>query len=522
MGKSQGDTAMNPTRTLEKIPLHLIIESKLNPRDKQTPDELSDLCDSIVSKGLLQPISVRPDGDGYEILDGHRRFWAYEFMQMETILAFIVEIDRKLVPEYQLVCNLQREDLHPMKLAELYATLTAGDRDKIHALATQIGKKPQDVHQILNLVNLTKQAKALFLKDSITIDHAILLCKMTPDDQEHAMDFFLSDQEYGSDAIKSFKKWIDQEITFSISNAPWDKSDGELIPGVVACDACPKNSAFNISLFPDAKGKGFCGDRACFKAKLEAYKVMMHKKARKEEGLPFILISTSHSMSPDEPMKIKDVKLSGRYVIVKDGKECENTKRAQWIDGPSHGKFTKVCNYSKCPKHFKGSGPSSSVKSDDYNSPVQRAKRKEAEEKLNAKRELDYKVTDAVVDAIIKKLPAKCSTHLLREVAIVFNTVLYLDLDVRESFFIKGNVDDYIDKAKDASLVRIIIAFIISNDVGDAVDPNEAHRLNSWAKHLKIDTEAIRKRITDQAAKAEKSAAPRKDEKAGEQKKAKK
>src|SRR5690242_13057923 len=99
--------------------------SRINPNPNQprvefNEEALAELADSIRERGVLQPILLRPDGDGYMIIAGERRWRAAQRAQLHAIPAIVREIDESTVAELALIENIQREDLNPLEEAEGY------------------------------------------------------------------------------------------------------------------------------------------------------------------------------------------------------------------------------------------------------------------------------------------------------------------------------------------------------------------------------------------------------------------
>ena len=105
--------------TIEKLSLQLIIPDPNNPRQSFDQEKLQELAASIQSIGQEQPISVRPRGDRFVIIQGHRRFHAHQLIHAETIDAIVRDdISEKDAALRQIVENLQRADLSPIEEAK--------------------------------------------------------------------------------------------------------------------------------------------------------------------------------------------------------------------------------------------------------------------------------------------------------------------------------------------------------------------------------------------------------------------
>lgn len=113
-------------RELLHLPFDQVVPSETNPRLNLDREPFDELKKSIDANGLLQPIVVRPKGDVYEIIGGHRRYCALRELAGERpsdkrftrIAVVVVDVDDEMVPVLQLAENLNRSDLSPTEVAE--------------------------------------------------------------------------------------------------------------------------------------------------------------------------------------------------------------------------------------------------------------------------------------------------------------------------------------------------------------------------------------------------------------------
>ena len=98
-----------------EIPLERIRPNKLNPRQGIDEQGLDELAKSIASVGVMQPITVRPTADGYEVVVGERRFRASKLAGLDKIPAIVRELTDAEVLELILIENAQREDLNDVE-----------------------------------------------------------------------------------------------------------------------------------------------------------------------------------------------------------------------------------------------------------------------------------------------------------------------------------------------------------------------------------------------------------------------
>lgn len=500
--------------TLHETLVTDIKPSSSNPRKYFGQAEHEELIRSVQEKGIIEPLLVRRNGsEQYEIIDGERRYRAAVAANVTSLPCIVVNASHEEAYEMQLISHLQRTNIHPLEEAEAFDTflgpLTKENRARrksINELAKKTGKAVSHIAQRLKLLELVKPAKELYLKNVITIEHATLLAKMVPEDQDRALNWLCDDEGFryfgngdgfgevtGKEVakdIKLFREWIQEEISLNLKEAPFNKEDAGLIPGVPACITCPKNSGYNTALFPELDAKSVCGDRHCFHAKVEAHIAAEKKRIRKEERRGFVMISTTQ-LAQDDPLRAKDVKMDGRFKIVKEGKECEDTKRAQWIDGPNKGKFTLICNYSKCKKHFGGEGRiASTPKSGSYDDPKQVQKRLLAQAENRFTHAIDRVVELEASKQILKKSKGLGRFELERLVLSLFDANWPADEFFKELYGVapEKTLKD-VKKLSETDLTCVVLCHILSaSSYGE--DHNEA-----FAKHYKIDLGGIRKEV---------------------------
>jgi ParB family chromosome partitioning protein len=470
-----------------------------NPRKDFNPADHAELTESVAAKGIQDPLLIRPmNGSGvYEIVDGERRWRVATQLNLETVPCYVRAMDDSEARDARLISHLQRKNLHPMEEAHAFNHAIESGKYTQGELAIKLAKPHSYIAQRLKLLDLTGRARAAYSKNTITLDHATLLAKMTTEDQDRAMEYLI-ETDYGENNklveiakdIKLFKAWIVDEISLNLSVAPFDTKDSSLIPGVPACLECPKNSGFNTALFPELNAKHVCGDRICFKAKVEAHLAREKKRVRKEEKRPFIMISKGQ-LAMDDPLKVQGVKMDGRYKIVKPGSECDDTKRAQWIDGPSKGKFTLVCNYSKCKKHWGGSGRSAPRGS--FNDPKENEKRERAQKDQSFRRAVELEAYSRAASAILEKTKGKFDEFSLKALTVEIFDIWGWDLERSGFEKIMGKKLSALERAlgsmKVTDLERVNLAALLFKDI----DSGPGNLVNKYAKHLKIDVQGYLK-----------------------------
>ena len=144
------------------------------PRRHFDENAIAELADSIGLRGLLQPIIVRrsPDGDGYQLVAGERRWRAAQRAGLHQIPALVRELDDAATYEIALVENIQRQDLNAIEEAGAYRRLIDDFGHNQEALAKLVGKSRSHVANLMRLLDLPAPVQALVGDGSLAMGHA--------------------------------------------------------------------------------------------------------------------------------------------------------------------------------------------------------------------------------------------------------------------------------------------------------------------------------------------------------------
>lgn len=175
------------TLALRSIPIGQLHDHPQNPRRSFDELKLAELTESVREKGILNPLLVRPNADGFEILAGARRFRAAKMAGLDAVPAIVRELDDAAALEVVVVDNLQRDDLHPFEEAEGYAALMKAAGYDVDAIAQKISKSAKYVYDRVKLLQLIPELRTVFLDGEISAGHAILLARLQPSDQKRAL-----------------------------------------------------------------------------------------------------------------------------------------------------------------------------------------------------------------------------------------------------------------------------------------------------------------------------------------------
>ena len=137
---------MQDSSAFQYIAIDQIHESTTNPRQTFEQSKLEELAESIRQHGLIQPITIRPNASGFEIVAGARRFRAAQLAELFSLPARIVELDDAAAMEWQLVENSQRVDVHPYEEAQGFQRLLDLPGYDVAALVSKSGKSAAHVY----------------------------------------------------------------------------------------------------------------------------------------------------------------------------------------------------------------------------------------------------------------------------------------------------------------------------------------------------------------------------------------
>jgi ParB family transcriptional regulator, chromosome partitioning protein len=166
---------------LQEIPLTAIKPSRFQPRRHFDEEALRELADSIHEVGLLQPVLVRPDGEGgYELIAGERRWRAAGRIGLQSIPALVRTTDDSAALEQALVENLHRDDLNALEEAAAYQQLIEDFHLTHEQVAESVGRSRATVTNMLRLLQLPPAIQRLLRDGRIEAGHARALLG-TPD-----------------------------------------------------------------------------------------------------------------------------------------------------------------------------------------------------------------------------------------------------------------------------------------------------------------------------------------------------
>ena len=162
-------------RQISEIDIALIRPNPFQPRKDFDEDALIALAHSIEQLGLIQPVTVRTGGNGYELIAGERRLRAAQRAGLERIPAYVREVDADSMLQMAIVENIQRENLNPIEEALAYRRLMEECAMTHEDVARSVAKSRSAVTNMLRLLRLPPIVQAGLRDGDVSVGHARVL-----------------------------------------------------------------------------------------------------------------------------------------------------------------------------------------------------------------------------------------------------------------------------------------------------------------------------------------------------------
>jgi len=165
---------------LAKISVDFISRNPYQPRTDFNAEAMEELKKSILSNGLIQPITVRRTPDHkYQLISGERRLNAFREIGYKEIPAYIIQIDSdELLLALALIENIQREDLNPIEIGTAFKRLMDECHLTQEQIAEKVGKKRTTIANSIRLLKLPEKIQQSLISGIITAGHARALINL--------------------------------------------------------------------------------------------------------------------------------------------------------------------------------------------------------------------------------------------------------------------------------------------------------------------------------------------------------
>ncbi len=191
---------------VEEIPVAKVRPNPYQPRKHFDAESLSELAESIKTHGLLQPIVVKEDLDGYILIAGERRLRASKLAKNKTIKAIVVSVSDTQMREHALIENIQRDELNIIDLAQAYQELIEFHELTHEQLSQTVHKSRAQITNTLRLLQLNDKGRKALVEGKISAGHAKVILGLEPNEQAMMIDSIIGQKLSVRDVENMVKK----------------------------------------------------------------------------------------------------------------------------------------------------------------------------------------------------------------------------------------------------------------------------------------------------------------------------
>ena len=348
-----------------------------------------------------------------------------------------------------------------------------------------------------------------FLKDQITIGHALLIAKLPASQQQEAFSAAfrgLWTSEGNSQVlipVRELAAWIESNILLQLASAPFDKQDETLVPEAGSCVNCPKRTGFNKLLFPDVR-KDSCTSPDCFRAKIDA-----SVKKTLETKPQLIQISAAWNSREGAPLgrnhyvelEIKKAKPNGASSKLPTvQKPCDKMTEAIVMDGGKRGQVVKVCADPACRVHHP-----------DTPSPQQVDRERAQERRRIEKEKLAITTRHRVLATVLQRTSAPLKKADLLAVAdYLIGHLSYSQVPAlakrhkveakKDSTSAQEILAKQVSKYDESELCKLLLEISLLDSAYQRSTSNRDDVLMDAAKRYRVDTEKVQKAVAKEFA----------------------
>lgn len=235
---------------LHQLPVAQLQRGKYQPRREMDPEALEELANSIRTQGIIQPLIVRPVDEGkFEIIAGERRFRAAQLVGLTDVPVIIRDIPDDVAVAIALIENIQREDLNPIEESLAMQRLIDELGMTHQQIAEAIGKSRASVTNLLRLLTLPEDIKAMLEKGELEMGHARTLLSLPESEQAKAAEIVISKHLSVRDTENLVRHLLAPSAT--------EKNKKPLDPDILHLqDRLTNQLKMKIKIQHNAKGKG--------------------------------------------------------------------------------------------------------------------------------------------------------------------------------------------------------------------------------------------------------------------------
>ena len=173
--------------SIMEIPIEDIYPNPNQPRTHFDEKALQELSESIKALGIIQPITLKKEGDKFLIISGERRYRASKLAGLKSIPAYIRLVNDQGLLEMALVENIQREDLDAIEVALTYQRLLEEIGLTQEALSGRVGKERSTITNALRLLKLSPDIQQAIRNGVISAGHGRAIISVEGNDKQQLL-----------------------------------------------------------------------------------------------------------------------------------------------------------------------------------------------------------------------------------------------------------------------------------------------------------------------------------------------
>jgi ParB/RepB/Spo0J family partition protein len=490
--------SQNLDHKVTHILLKDLVTSPTQPRKAFDLAPLQELASSIEAHGILQPLLVRSLGtDGFEVVDGERRWRAAELAELKSVPCLVKELGDEEVVQIQVVQAIHRAELTPLEEAQAYKRLLDGGMP-LDDLVAKVGKSKAYIYHRSRLLALAPEVQEALAGGELKLAYAEAFARV-PD---HHRQLQLLPLALKMGSLESLQELIEERFLLQLAHAPFNTKDADLHEAAGACTACPKRTGAQDDLFGAAGKTDTCLDSACWNAKCEAQQAQVVAKAERKgepvltgkQGAKVLKGIQEHEWRPG---KYAEAKLKPEWLkagTLGEALKGTDVKPLQVFD-PSSGKIRQVYDLEAAqaaiPAKLKRAGDGR--RQEKALTPEQQAKEahKRRVEHV-AGQLLDRDAMKAVWEALRKK-PA--STATLQAAQRVMSSRIWHQQDVLAEVLGQKKLD----AKKAANTPQAGVALLVVTAMHLSDDGPESGEMPDLLKAVGVDVKALKKKALAEA-----------------------
>jgi ParB family chromosome partitioning protein len=171
-----------------ELPITDVHPNPDQPRKTFSAESIAELAESIKQHGVLQPLIVSKDKDGYRLVAGERRYRASKKAGLKKVPVIIRSMDEQAELEVALIENLQREDLNPLEVATALLKLSEQFNMDRAEIGKHVGRSASAVSNTIRLLGLSQFAKQALAKGDISEGHARAILATPAEKQDELLE----------------------------------------------------------------------------------------------------------------------------------------------------------------------------------------------------------------------------------------------------------------------------------------------------------------------------------------------